>query len=198
MYDEKLLSQKIAQFKEKTHKQNAMVKEKVAEIDNDIADIKAQIDAELKALVGYELSENIDAQEKSNKLLFDLRHKLNDLDEKKEMYLTIKNDRDFVKDEIREILSIARAQLNNRQVEADRLLKEAKEIDDKIEQLKKKSEELHVHIERLSNVDDSFKFIDIIEYIPGIENVPGSFRNLYINDLISGRDTSRYFIKKQL
>lgn len=196
MYDEKLLSQKIAQFKEKIHKQNAMVKEKVIEIDNDIADIRVQIDAKLKALVKYEMSGNIDAQEKSNKLLFDLRSRLNDLDEKKKMYLTIKDDRDFVKDEIREILSIARNQLNNRHVEIDRLLKKAREIDDKIEQLKEKSKELYIQIERLSNTDDSFKFIDIIEYIPGIESIPGSFRNLYINDLINGRDTSRYFNKK--
>lgn len=196
MYDANKLQKRIEQFKNKVSDQDNMIKNKVNEIDAEISKVEGNIDSELKKLVKFEMSKDTEAQEKSNKLLYDLRYKLNDLKEKKSMYLTVKDDKSFVKDEIQQILDLAKQVSDERHDEKIRIIGERAVIEEKIYELKQESDKLARKSELLDIGDDAYKFSGIMSYIPNIESVPNSQRNLYINDLISGRDVSRYFAIK--
>lgn len=196
MYNPNKLKERIDQFINKVSDQENMIKSKVNEIDTEIFKVQCDIDSELKKLVTHELSGNKDAQEMSNKCIYDLRYKFNDLTEKKSMYLRVKEDKDFVRDEIQQLLAFAKQVAVERQEEDTRILTERKKVEEQIYELQRKSENLTNKSNRLSNVDDAYKFSEIMSYIPDIEKVANSKRNLYINALIAGQDVSWFFINK--
>lgn len=195
MFKRKTLQKAIDNFQSKIDQRAEKIDNKIKALVLETENIMNQINELMKRLVNYELVDDESGHDDINKQIESLRVKYDNALSKVRLYKEACDDTDFIKDDIPNIISIAKKQMIERKKEAGLNREKRDKFKQGLDRISKQIEQLDRDHDNMTGLVEAKQLRPLMKYIES-RKVKALFEKYYLQALLN--ESSQDYIEQYI